>query len=283
MRPAPQLPRKLLSQPIAHRGLHGVQQLRIENSRPAFEAAIAADLAIECDLRAGARAQPLVFHDATTGRLLNEDRLVSSLSSQCLQSLRYADGKSTISTFCELLSLVAGRVAVFAEIKSDAAAPATDDFLCQIADTANAYPGPLALMSFDPGVIHQVAALAPTVPRGLVLAPAGMAEADGTPAASGAKHQRAETPRAVVAQLSQLNATRLSFLAPNIADLAQPWVQDLRRTQAVALVSWTVRTPDQWRRAVDFGATPIFEGIEHQALPAPPTDRAASAVRAFQA
>src|SRR6187401_1895693 len=58
---------KLIAKPFAHRGLHGPG--RIENSRAAFEAAIAAGHGIELDVQSSADGRAMVFHDSTLDRL----------------------------------------------------------------------------------------------------------------------------------------------------------------------------------------------------------------------
>jgi len=58
---------QLIARPFAHRGLHGGG--RIENSRAAFAAAIAAGHGIELDVQASADGQAMVFHDADLARL----------------------------------------------------------------------------------------------------------------------------------------------------------------------------------------------------------------------
>ena len=59
--------RGLIAKPFAHRGLHGPG--RVENSRAAFEAAIAAGHGIELDVQASADGQAIVFHDYELERL----------------------------------------------------------------------------------------------------------------------------------------------------------------------------------------------------------------------
>src|SRR3954470_16728757 len=57
---------QLIARPFAHRGLHG--EGRIENSRAAFAAAIAAGRGIELDVQASADGEAMVFHDAALAR-----------------------------------------------------------------------------------------------------------------------------------------------------------------------------------------------------------------------
>ena len=62
--------RSAFLKPIAHRGLHDAAKGIIENTVPAFEAAIARGYGIECDVRPAACATPMVFHDLTLERLI---------------------------------------------------------------------------------------------------------------------------------------------------------------------------------------------------------------------
>src|SRR5688572_5860319 len=59
----------LTARPIAHRGLHDAADGVIENTASAFQAAIAENYAIECDLQISADGEAMVHHDAALGRL----------------------------------------------------------------------------------------------------------------------------------------------------------------------------------------------------------------------
>ena len=53
----------LFPNPVAHRGLHDRASGVIENSASAFEAAIIAGFAIECDVQLTSDGVPVIFHD----------------------------------------------------------------------------------------------------------------------------------------------------------------------------------------------------------------------------
>jgi len=61
-----------LARPLAHRGYHDRAAGRVENSRAAFEAAVAAGYGIECDLQLSSDGVPMVFHDYALHRLTGE-------------------------------------------------------------------------------------------------------------------------------------------------------------------------------------------------------------------
>ncbi len=63
------MPRPVFDRPIAHRGLHDRSRGIIENSRSAFEAAIAHGYAIECDVQLSKDGEPYIFHDDDLERL----------------------------------------------------------------------------------------------------------------------------------------------------------------------------------------------------------------------
>src|SRR6516165_6302727 len=149
------LDRSVFLRPIAHRGLHDKAKGRIENSAPAFLAAISKGYGIECDLQAANDGTPMVFHD---DRL---ERLVSS--------------KGRISR----------QVPLLVEVKTNTATP-LEPFLDRIARHARGYKGPIAVMSFERAVVAALAKLAPSVPCGAVIGPHQLpARWWATPAAAG--------------------------------------------------------------------------------------------------
>src|SRR5262245_64529685 len=111
--PMPTLPgldRDVFLRPIAHRGLHDARRRRIENTAPAFAAAIARGYGIECDLRPAKDGTPFVFHDAGLARLVDGPGLLAHYTPAELQRFRYRDQDTALLTFADLLDLVAGRV-----------------------------------------------------------------------------------------------------------------------------------------------------------------------------
>src|SRR5580765_310815 len=85
------LDRGLFVRPIAHRGLHNRSRGLIENTEPAFVAAIDNDYGIECDLQPARDGTPMVFHDATLDRLVGaRGRIVAHTPAE-LSRLRYKD------------------------------------------------------------------------------------------------------------------------------------------------------------------------------------------------
>src|SRR5688572_28186901 len=94
---------KLIARPFAHRGLHGGG--RIENSRAAFEAAIAAGHGIELDVQVTGDGQALVIHDYQLDRLTEEFGPICGMMAAELERIRLRGVEETIPSLPETLAL----------------------------------------------------------------------------------------------------------------------------------------------------------------------------------
>jgi glycerophosphoryl diester phosphodiesterase len=249
---APPLDRAVFVRPIAHRGLHAAASGRIENSAPAFQAAIAKGYGIECDLQAAEDGTPMVFHDTTLERLIDATGPIAYRTPRDLALLRYRGLDSGILSLGDLLELVAGHVPLLIEVKSTGGTPV--GFLERIAAAAGTYGGPLALMSFDRQALAMLAAAAPGVPRGL-LAGTHQLPARLWPA------RRPLTARDLDTLLGPVPAG-VAFYALDVRMLepAAEWVA--AHAPQLPRFAWTVRTPAELETARRWADAPIFEGFE---------------------
>ena len=239
--------------PIAHRGLHNPKKGIIENTRPAFDAAIAKGYGIECDLRPAAGGLPIVFHDETLNRLVDGKGPVAKLSAADLKRLRYKTNDTRIMPFAELLDLVDGQVPLLVEVKSEWEPPDIA-FLKQIAKYAVAYQGPLALMSFDPAVMAALKTLAPSVPRGLV---------SGSFTGAGWWNKKiSKTRAAALRDLLEAGPVEPDFIAYQVGALPTPVTRFSREVLGLPLFTWTVRTAKDRGLAAKWADAMIFEGFE---------------------
>jgi glycerophosphoryl diester phosphodiesterase len=239
--------------PIAHRGLHNAKRGIIENTGPAFEAAIAKGYGIECDVRPAAGSLPVVFHDETLNRLVESHGPVAKVKARELKALSHRVGGAPILTFAELLDLVEGRVPLLVEIKSEWD-PLDNGFVSEVAALASAYKGPIALMSFDPVVMASVKKLAPNVARGIV---------SGRYAGSGWWTRRIGRKRAAgLRSLLESGPVVPDFYAYEVNALPTPVTEYVRKVDGLALFTWTVRTPKQRQIAKNWADAMIFEGFE---------------------
>lgn len=236
---------------MAHRGLHDAANGVIENTGPAFDAALRLGVGIECDLRPAAGGWPIVFHDETLDRLVDGAGPVATLLPEQLARLRYKGQDTPILSFSDFLDLVGGRVPLLVEIKSEWAPPDVD-FLGLIASFAKTYRGPLALMSFDPGVMTAIAELAPKIPRGIV---------SGIYSATGAwDGQLTQARKDRLSHLLESGPAKPDFFAYSVKNLPTPVTRYVREVQNIPLFTWTVRSLEDWATAKDHADAAIFEG-----------------------
>jgi glycerophosphoryl diester phosphodiesterase len=239
--------------PIAHRGLHDPARGRVENSAPAFEAAIERGYGIECDLRPAACGTPIVFHDTTLERLVDSPDALCAVDATALKRLRYRADNSPVIEFAGLLELVGGREPLLVEIKSEWEPP-DPRFLEAVAALSKGYHGPLALMSFDPAVMVAIRELAPAVPRGMV---SGLYEGQGW------WRDKIDVQRAyALSHFLESRPVAPDFYAYDVKALPTPVTRFVREVQGLPLLTWTVRTPEQRRTAERWADAPIFEGYE---------------------
>lgn len=164
------LPASFLTTPLAHRALHDVAQGRPENSRAAIRAAIARGYGIEIDLQPSRDGAAMVFHDYDMGRLTGRAGPIRLQSAAELAKTPLLGGDEGVPGLDEVLDLVAGRVPLLIELKDQhGQMGATDGGLERAVAAALAgYRGDVALMSFNPQSVIQLAELCPDLPRGIV-------------------------------------------------------------------------------------------------------------------
>lgn len=238
----------LTERPVAHRGLHDASAGVIENTLSAAAAAIDGGYAIEIDLQAAADGVPVVFHDDTLDRLTAGTGPVSALTAAQLADIPFKAGADRIPTFGALLDLVGGRVPLVVEVKSDWSG--MPGLCARIAGDLAAYRGPVAVMSFDPRVLDVFRRIAPALPRGIVSESYRDWQEGGT------------TPwsRFAMRHLLHAGRTKPHFIAYCVDDLPAAGALLLRWVFGLPLLTWTVRTDAQRRRAARWADQVIFEG-----------------------
>ncbi|NEU13355.1 glycerophosphodiester phosphodiesterase [Methylobacterium sp. BTF04] len=240
----------LTARPIAHRGLHDRTVGVPENTMAAAEAAIRAGYAIECDVQISADGEAMVFHDEALGRLTAAEAKVSALSAAALSGLAVAGTQERIPTLPAFLATIAGRTPLIVEIKSRFSGDLA--LTRRVAAIVSAYDGPVALKSFDPGLVAALHDLAPGTPRGLV----GETRQDDPSYAL-----MTETQRRSLSNLLHLSESRPDFLSWRVDDLqsAPPYL--CRLLGRMPVMTWTVRTPDQRALAQAQADQMVFEGF----------------------
>ncbi len=246
----PALPASFLQRPIAHRGLHDTAKTRPENSRAAIQAAIDAGYGIEIDLQMSADGRALVFHDYDLGRLTDKSGPVRQRSAAEAAEIRllHSDAEG-IPTLDEILALVAGKTPLLIELKDQDGAMGTDTGPLE-QDTIRAlagYDGPVALMSFNPHSVAELARLAPHLPRGIVTSSYDQRE---WPLSQETCNHLRDIP--------DFDRVGASFISHEVPDLNRPRVAELK-ARGVPVLCWTVRSSGEEVQARKVADNVTFE------------------------
>jgi glycerophosphoryl diester phosphodiesterase len=139
---------------VAHRG---ASRERRENTLPAFQLALerGAD-AIELDVHATADGVVVVHHDPAVGAHAIADTVWTELAGLALP------GRAHIPKLKDVLTTVGGRATVYIELKGAGCE-------ARAIAVAREFGQRYAVHSFDLGAIERAAALAPDVPRGVLI------------------------------------------------------------------------------------------------------------------
>ncbi|GFE48973.1 phosphodiesterase [Roseobacter cerasinus] len=244
------LPEAFLHRPLAHRALHDVARGRPENSRAAVQAAIDAGYGIEIDVQMSADAQAMVFHDDALDRLAEAAGPVRAVSARNLGQIALKGGEEGIPDLPDILSLVAGQVPLLIEIKDQdgALGPDVGPLENAVATALVRYPGPVAVMSFNPHTVMRMAELCPAVPRGLVTDPFGARDWPAVP----------EARRAELRAIPDYDRAACSFVSHNWRDLGNPRVAALK-DEGADILCWTVKSPADETEARKIARNITFE------------------------
>lgn len=208
----------LTDRPIAHRGLHDLNNAVWENTLTAFRRARERNFAIECDVQLSSDRVPVVIHDDDLKRLTGEDGFVWQRTAGELRGLNVGGTTDRVPQLSELLDLVRGSVPLVVELKG---VPGHDEgFVEAVAAQLKDYKGKVAVMSFDHWLIRDFKRYMPDIPAGLT--------AYGT------------DNKLIEAHFSML-AHGLDFVSYAAGDLPNPFVSFVRDRLKIPVITWTVR------------------------------------------
>lgn len=240
----------LTARPLAHRGLHDAAAGVIENTASAFAAAIAGGYGIETDLQISADGEAMVHHDDALGRLTSGSGRLADMSAAAIKAVRFKASADRIMTLGELCDAVGGRATLVLELKSHF--DGDRRLVARVAEVLETYAGPVAVMSFDPAMVEAVRQIAPGLPRGIVAERHySHPEWDRMPPAEKRR----------MAFFLHFCRTRPHFVAYAVKDLPAAAPLIARWLFGLPLLTWTVRSADDRRRAARWAGQIIFEGI----------------------
>ncbi|WP_180901628.1 glycerophosphodiester phosphodiesterase family protein [Martelella soudanensis] len=228
----------LTAHPIAHRGYHDMNRAIWENTLPAFQRAIDADFAIECDIHMSADGVPMVFHDDDLERLCGRNGEIEHLTAAEARSIAVGGTTATIPALADLLDACGGKVPLVIELKASPADPAA--FAEATLAALAGYDGAVALMSFDVALLSALKNAGSSRPLGLT--------AEGRSEEALAAHRKAF-------------AIGLDFVSYYYDHLPNEFVAGLRE-KGVPVITWTVRNEEARRHTFQNADQMTFEGFD---------------------
>jgi glycerophosphoryl diester phosphodiesterase len=244
---------RLFERPIAHRGLHDRAKGIIENSRSAFEAAIAADYAIECDVQLSSDGVPFIFHDDDFDRLTDTVGRSDARPIAEVQTLKLTGSTAgeTPQRLSEFLEQVAGRTQLQIELKQQADGPRTVQLARAVAEAVRDYRGPYTIESFDPRLLGALRDAGVKEPLGIVTYAYDEPEWDS------------HIPwwrKFVLRHLLHWPWTRFNFISCRNLSLYLPVVRILH-ARGMEVTTWTITSEQAARAALRAADQIVFEGF----------------------
>ena len=249
---SPGRPRRHLLKPfmntyIAHRGFFNNRAIP-ENSLLSFKAAVERGYAIELDVQLTSDGEMVVFHDNTLKRMCNVKKRVSDCTYDELCTYRLLATDCMIPHFSDVLSLVDGKVPLLIEVKPHGDVMGTTKELERMLRT---YKGVYAVQSFHPSVCSFYKKYRPEVPRGLL-----------------STHYKKDKlkkgfPISFIMTNLLLNFTvKPDFIAYNHKYADQPSLRLMRKLYKTPCAAWTLRSPEELKKAKDGFDMFIFDSFE---------------------
>jgi glycerophosphoryl diester phosphodiesterase len=234
----------ILSQPIAHRGLH--DEVIPENSIPAFEAAIAAGCSIEIDVQLTKDRVAVVFHDDIVQRVTGVKKRLTRMKFADVQKLRLNGTEYGIPTFVEFLAQIDGRTPILIEIKKNRGSKGIEQI---VLDILKDYKGKFAMQSFHPYAIRNVHKIDPSIYCGLL------------------SSKMTEQEKVWRIQKAAVKNARLFFMAKpdfisfEINSFPNRRIAAFREELKMPILGWTIKTKEDIERAYQYCDGIIFENI----------------------
>ena len=242
-----------LAKIYAHRGYHDKPAVP-ENSMAAFRRAVEHGLASELDVHLIADGTLVVFHDDDLERETGVKGSIEAYDITNLRKLRLEGTDEKIPTFDEVLDLYENSgLALLIELKVvkrnyKALARA-------VAERLDSYKGEYAVQSFDPRALMVYRRLRPDVIRGQL--------------SQNFIKSREGLPFYQVVLLTNLMLNKLTepdFLNYRFEDRGNRILRRLVDKKGYPEVTWTIRSAEDLRKAVEDGCVPIFENIAPEEL-----------------
>lgn len=244
----------LFPRPIAHRGLHDRAKGVIENTASAFEAAIAGNFAIECDVQLTGDGVPVIFHDDDMQRLLGRPGAVADTTAADITALPLLGSAAgdRPQRFAEFLAQVAGRTLLQIELKHQRDNTGTQLLARSVAEALKAYDGSVVIESFDPNLLTSIRQFGFAGMRGIITY-------DYTDASEDV--QLSDEQRYTLRHLLHWHETQFDFISCAKDALELPAIT-FWRALGKPIAVWTIRSQAEADAASPLVDQIVFEGFD---------------------
>jgi glycerophosphoryl diester phosphodiesterase len=239
----------LISTPIAHRGLHGLDSGVPENSLAAFDAAASKGYPMELDVQLSRDGQVVVLHDTNLERMTGMNAAVRDTDYSAMSKLRLRDSDQHIPTLAEVLDLVSARVPIMVEVKSTGTVGELEQSVSSILSSSKQEA---AIVSFNPLSLKYFRNKAPQLPRG---------QNSGLFVKSDVDEVNLNLATRIALQYMLLNSlSRPDFVSYQLEG-ASTLPVILRRKLGMPVLTWTAKSPDDEATARKYADNIIFENF----------------------
>ncbi|GHV08058.1 glycerophosphoryl diester phosphodiesterase [Campylobacterota bacterium] len=221
----------LLKNPIAHRGLHGLNAP--ENSLAAFEAAARAGYAIELDAQIIASGEMIVFHDQTLERLCGVRGAVRDLQLKDMDAIRLIGGEK-VPLLREVFERI--KTPIYLEIKSDLSYGKAERtrLVTAVLELLNEFRPNAIAASFDRKLLALFRRRSPEIMLGII-------SEDDTP------------------NLALFEAIAPKFVSVSLPSL--PLWKEAMIGKNLPLIAWTAHNETESAQALIYADQVVFEGF----------------------
>lgn len=231
----------LLNTPVAHRGLHSLDDGIPENSMKAYAVAIEKGFPIEMDIQLTKDNALVCFHDDDLKRMTGVDSLVWDKTLEEVESLSLSETDEKIPLFDDFLKFVNGRTPIVIELKSQRTKGVIVDEVIKRLDN---YKGDFVVQSFDPFIVREFRKKRPQFIRGQLV--------------DKGRHKNLSWIADKLLGMAFFNFTvKPDFMNMNVKYL--PISKRMAKNRRV--ICWTVRTEEEKAKATAYADNYIFENI----------------------
>lgn len=236
---------------IAHRGLFDNKRGIPENSLPAFRHAVEHGYGIELDVQMTTDHKLVVFHDESLKRMCGIDKPLHECSYAELQEYRLLDTDEKIPLYVDVLKVIAGKVPLIMEVKSEGDWKNTTKLAAKMMDQYQKhYHGVYCMESFHPMAVQWYKKHRPEIIRGQLSSDYFR---DGT--------KKNPIGKFVLSSLLMNCFSRPDFIAYNHLFADQFSYKILRKLFVAEHVCWTIKSKEQLEKAKEIFQVFIFDSF----------------------